>query len=138
VGGDHPTFRVRGRNFVFCDQTATHLTVKLPRQEAEAVVATDPRVAPAGYGLGRSGWITVTLDEPLDASSWREIEEWVRTSYTLVAPNALGRRAIERDAARADSAASENVEPRIPALTTLSGPGGVDDSGVKVCTTGMP
>lgn len=105
--GDHPTFRVRGKNFVFCDEAATHLTVKLPPEEAEAVVATDPRAEPAGYGLGRSGWISVTLDEPLDASSWREIEEWVRTSYTLVAPNALRRRAIEHDPTRAKSAASE-------------------------------
>src|SRR5215472_15039562 len=63
--GDHPTFRVRGKNFVFCDQTATHLTIKLPRDEAEAVAATDPRVEPAGYGLGRSGWISVALDERL-------------------------------------------------------------------------
>ena len=93
--GDHPTFRVRGKNFVFCDQTATHLTVKLSREEAEAVVATDPRVEPAGYGLGRSGWISVTVGERLDASSWREIEKWVRTSYVLVAPDALGRLVIE-------------------------------------------
>jgi predicted DNA-binding protein (MmcQ/YjbR family) len=87
--GDHPTFRVRGKGFVFCDQTATHLTVKLPRDEAEVVVATDPRVEPAGYGLGRHGWISVTLEGHLRESSWREIEEWVRTSYTLVAPKAL-------------------------------------------------
>jgi predicted DNA-binding protein (MmcQ/YjbR family) len=110
--GNHPTFRVRGKNFVFCDQTATHLTVKLPRDEAEAVVATDPRVEPAGYGLGRSGWISVTLHERLDASRWHEIAEWVRTSYALLAPNALARLVIEGDnAARADSAASEPSAP---------------------------
>jgi len=110
--GDHPTFRVRGKNFVFCDQTATHLTIKLPRDEAEAVAATDPRVEPAGYGLGRSGWISVALDERLDASSWREIEEWVRTSYALVAPNTLSRLVIEsRGAARTDSAASQRSAP---------------------------
>jgi hypothetical protein len=39
--GDHPTFRVRGKNFVFCDIDARHLTVKLPPDEAAAVVATD-------------------------------------------------------------------------------------------------
>jgi hypothetical protein len=61
-----------------------------------------------GYGLGRSGWISVTLDERLDASSWRETEEWVRTSYALGAPNALGHLVIEGDdPVRADSAASE-------------------------------
>jgi hypothetical protein len=68
----------------------------------------DPVGKETSYGLGRSGSISVTLDERLDALSWREIEEWVRTSYALVAPNALGVRVIEGgDAVRADSAESE-------------------------------
>jgi predicted DNA-binding protein (MmcQ/YjbR family) len=93
--GDHPTFRVRGKNFVFCDVDAIHLSVKLPKEEAEAVVATDPRVEPAGYGLGRHGWVAITLDRPLDADGWQELEEWVRTSYTLVAPKRLAGRVLE-------------------------------------------
>lgn len=59
--GGHPTFRVRGKNFVFSDQTAEHLSLKLPLAEAEAVVATDDDVSPAGYGLGRHGWIALTV-----------------------------------------------------------------------------
>lgn len=39
--GGHPSFRVRGKNFVFSDHTAEHLSLKLPLAEAEAVVATD-------------------------------------------------------------------------------------------------
>ena len=35
-----PTFRVRGKNFVFSDPTGRHISVKLPKLEAEAVVAT--------------------------------------------------------------------------------------------------
>jgi predicted DNA-binding protein (MmcQ/YjbR family) len=96
--GDHPTFRVRGKNFVFCDGEAVHLSVKLPKDEAEAVVATDPRVEPAGYGLGRHGWIAITLDQPLDAAGWQELEEWVRTSYTLVAPTKLAKIVLDHDA----------------------------------------
>ena len=96
--GDHPTFRVRGKNFVFCDGEAVHLSVKLPKDEAEAVVATDPRVEPAGYGLGRHGWVAITLDRPLDADGWRELEEWVRTSYTLVAPKKLAKIVLDHDA----------------------------------------
>ena len=69
--GDHPTFRVRGKNFVFCDAEAVHLSVKLPAAEADAVVATDPRVEPAGYGLGRHGWIAITLSSKLDRRGWR-------------------------------------------------------------------
>ena len=65
--GDHPTFRVRGKNFVFCDQDAGHLTVKLPHDEAAAVVAADTAVEPAGYGLGRHGWVSVTVPQRLPA-----------------------------------------------------------------------
>ena len=51
--GDHPTFRVNGKNFVFCDRAARHLSLKLPKDEAAAVIATDPHVDPAGYGRDR-------------------------------------------------------------------------------------
>ena len=95
--GDHPTFRVNGKNFVFCDPAATHLTVKLPKEEAAAVVATDGRAEPAGYGLGRHGWVSLILDGPVDDDGWRQIEEWVRTSYTLVAPRKLARLVVEED-----------------------------------------
>jgi predicted DNA-binding protein (MmcQ/YjbR family) len=89
--GDHPTFRVRGKNFVFCDQEARHLSVKLPTDEAGAVVATDPDVEPSGYGLGRHGWIAVTLPARPSAARWAQVEDWVRTSYALVAPKRLAR-----------------------------------------------
>jgi predicted DNA-binding protein (MmcQ/YjbR family) len=95
--GDHPTFRVRGKSFVFCDADATHLTVKLSKEEAAAVVATDPRAEPAGYGLGRSGWISATLGEDVAPDAWDEVEEWVRTSYTLVAPKSLARQVLASD-----------------------------------------
>jgi predicted DNA-binding protein (MmcQ/YjbR family) len=95
--GDHPTFRVRGKNFVFCDDTATSLTVKLDKEEAAAVVATDASAEPAGYGLGRHGWVSVTLDpDPVD-ERWAEVVEWVRTSYTLVAPKKLARVVLDAD-----------------------------------------
>jgi len=87
--GDHPTFRVRGKNFIFCDGTGSHLTVKLTKDEAAAVVATDPAVEPCGYGLGRHGWISVSVGPRAGAARWREIEEWIRTSYALVAPRRL-------------------------------------------------
>lgn len=86
--GDHPTFRVNGKNFVFSDVTAGHLSLKLSKEEAAAVVATDPDVDPAGYGLGRHGWIALQLVSP-DEDRWQQVEEWVRTSYTLVAPRRL-------------------------------------------------
>lgn len=52
-------------------------------------MATDPKADPTGYGLGRHGWISVSIPTTTSATRWREIEEWIRTSYTLVAPNKL-------------------------------------------------
>ena len=95
--GDHPTFRVRGKNFVFSDQAATSLSLKLPKEEAAAVVATDDTVEPSGYGLGRHGWISLTVDARTDDDRWQQLEEWVRTSYTLVAPKKLARVVLEED-----------------------------------------
>ena len=96
--GDHPTFRVNGKNFVFCDQAAHDLSLKLPKEEAAAVVATDPAVSPSGYGLGRHGWIAFSVDDDAGDERWRLIEEWVRTSYTLVAPKRLAKVVLAEDA----------------------------------------
>ncbi|MFZ0666587.1 MAG: MmcQ/YjbR family DNA-binding protein [Acidimicrobiales bacterium] len=97
--GGEPTFRVNGKNFIFTNQEATSVTVKLPKEEAAAVCATDPRAEPTGYGLGRSGWVSIKLEGKLNAAGWDEIEEFVRTSYTLVAPKKLARIVIEEDQA---------------------------------------
>jgi predicted DNA-binding protein (MmcQ/YjbR family) len=91
-----PTFRVRGKNFVFTNKEATGLSVKLPKEEAAAVVATDPGAEPTGYGLGRHGWVSVQVGAG-DEARWEQIEEWVRTSYTLVAPKTLARKVLAED-----------------------------------------
>jgi predicted DNA-binding protein (MmcQ/YjbR family) len=98
--GGEPTFRVAGKNFVFAGADARLLTVKLTVDEAAAVVATDPEVVPAGYGLGRSGWVSISLASRPSAARWRDVEEWIRTSYTLVAPKRLARQVLEQDQSR--------------------------------------
>jgi predicted DNA-binding protein (MmcQ/YjbR family) len=95
--GGEPTFRVNGKNFVFTDAEATGISVKLPKEEAAALVATDSRAEPTGYGLGRHGWVSITLSGRLSRDRWREVEEWVRTSYTLVAPKRLARQILDQD-----------------------------------------
>jgi predicted DNA-binding protein (MmcQ/YjbR family) len=93
-----PTFRVNGKNFVFASHDAGSLTVKLPKEEAAAVVATDDSASPSGYGLGRHGWVSVTVGDDAGDGRWEQVEEWVRTSYTLVAPKRLARRVLDEDA----------------------------------------
>jgi len=94
-----PTFRVNGKNFVFSAPDASSLTVKLPHDEAAAVVSSDAAATPCGYGLGRHGWITVTVPARASAARWRQLEEWIRTSYTLVAPKRLARIILDEDSA---------------------------------------
>ncbi|CAM3028921.1 hypothetical protein BST27_16370 [Mycobacterium intermedium] len=91
--GGQPTFRVRGRNFVFAANDGSSISVKLSQAEAAAVVASDPDAEPTGYGLGRHGWVSIRIGARASAERWREIEEWVHTSYSLVAPKTLARKA---------------------------------------------
>jgi predicted DNA-binding protein (MmcQ/YjbR family) len=93
-----PTFRVNGKTFIFSSPDASGISVKLTKEEAAAVVATDRDAEPTGYGLGRHGWVSVSIPNTTSAERWREIEEWIRTSYTLVAPKKLARAVLERDA----------------------------------------
>jgi predicted DNA-binding protein (MmcQ/YjbR family) len=92
-----PTFRVRGKTFIFSAPDASSISVKLTMEEAAAVVATDPGTEPTGYGLGRYGWVSLSIPSSTGAKRWREIEEWIRTSYTLVAPKKLARVVVEQD-----------------------------------------
>lgn len=92
-----PTFRVRNKNFVFSSKDGTGISVKLPKEEAAAVVATEPDAEPTGYGLGRHGWVSLRLATDADEARWQQVEEWVRTSYTLVAPKKLANQVLEED-----------------------------------------
>jgi predicted DNA-binding protein (MmcQ/YjbR family) len=95
--GGEPTFRVRNKNFIFTDLPVSRMSVKLPLEEAAAVVATDPDAKPTAYGLGRHGWVSVAVGRA-NARRWELVEEWVRTSYTLVAPKSLAKIVLAEDA----------------------------------------
>lgn len=58
---------------------------KLPESAHHALSL--PGASPAGYGLGRSGWVTLRLAEPLP--SLELSTEWIEESYRAVAPKSL-------------------------------------------------
>ena len=58
---------------------------------------SDPGAEPTGYGLGRHGWVSVELAPDADEARWQQVTEWVRTSYTMVAPKKLARMVLEAD-----------------------------------------
>jgi predicted DNA-binding protein (MmcQ/YjbR family) len=92
-----PTFRVNNKNFVFTNEAVTGMSVKLSKEEAAAVVATDPGATPTGYGLGRHGWVSIKVAANAGDARWNEIEEWIRTSYTLIAPKRLAKLVLAED-----------------------------------------
>ena len=68
------------------------MSVKLPISSAEALATTNS--APTGYGLGRAGWVTITL-----ASSPKPdvelLKDWIEESYRAVAPKKLSKLLME-------------------------------------------
>ncbi|MBI4955987.1 MAG: MmcQ/YjbR family DNA-binding protein [Myxococcales bacterium] len=60
--------------------------VKLPASAALALEL--PFVEPAGYGLGKSGWVTVKF-RPGELPPAALLKEWIVESYRAVAPKKL-------------------------------------------------
>ncbi|WP_086741953.1 MmcQ/YjbR family DNA-binding protein [Streptomyces glaucescens] len=64
------------------------VTVKLTDDTAHAHALTAPGAEPAGYGLGKAGWVSVPL-EPEGSPSAELLCEWVEESYRAIAPKRL-------------------------------------------------
>jgi predicted DNA-binding protein (MmcQ/YjbR family) len=87
---DHPwgedVAKVNGKIFVFLGPSMSkRITVKLDESHGHALAIDGAE--PTGYGLGKSGWVTVPLRAPgvtLDLLS-----DWVEESYRIVAPRRL-------------------------------------------------
>ena len=84
----HTALKVRGKAFAWLDESegTFSLTVKLPvsRDFAELF----DFASPAGYGLGRSGWISCRFaaGEAVDIDL---MKRWFAESYRAVAPKKL-------------------------------------------------
>ena len=86
----HSALKVRGKTFVFLNQSEEELSlsVKLPASRDFALIFD--WAEPTGYGLGRSGWVSArfgTDDEP----DLELLERWIVESYKAIAPKKLGR-----------------------------------------------
>ena len=79
---------MRGKTFAWLgdEDGKLGLTVKLPvsRDFAEVFDFAEP----AGYGLGRSGWITARF-APDEAPDLGLLKRWMAESYRAVAPKKL-------------------------------------------------
>lgn len=83
----HTALKVRGKTFAWLDKTeGLGMTVKLPISRDFALVFDFAREA--GYGLGRSGWITCRFDEGAEIDL-DLLRRWIAESYRAVAPKKL-------------------------------------------------
>ncbi len=82
--------KVKNKVFVFmgmAKQTAAlRMSVKLPLSGEK--VLTLPFAKPTGYGLGKSGWVSLQF-APGDLPSMELVAGWVLESYRAVAPKKL-------------------------------------------------
>ena len=93
----HTALKVRGKTFAWLteEEGVLGLTVKLPvsRDFAETFDFAEP----AGYGLGRSGWISCRFGEA-DAPDLDLLKRWLAESYRAVAPKKLAALLPDTDA----------------------------------------
>ena len=84
----HTALKVRGKIFAtLVDEAGTFsVTVKLPVSRDFALVFDFAE--PAGYGLGRSGWITASFGAG-EAPDIDLLKRWFAESYRAVAPKKL-------------------------------------------------
>ncbi|MEV6174618.1 MmcQ/YjbR family DNA-binding protein [Streptomyces sp. NPDC051954] len=64
------------------------VTVKLKDEEAHAHALTCPGAEPAGYGLGKAGWVSIPLEQQ-GAPAAELLCDWVEESYRTIAPKKL-------------------------------------------------
>ena len=81
--------KVRKKVFVFMghhEGKGIGLSVKLPQSGAAAL--SFPFATPTGYGLGKSGWVSVSF-KPGDVVPVPLLLAWIDESYRAVAPKKL-------------------------------------------------
>ncbi|HEX8217423.1 MAG TPA: MmcQ/YjbR family DNA-binding protein [Allosphingosinicella sp.] len=85
----HSALKVRGKTFCWLDMgEGLSATVKLPVSRDFAMVFD--WTEPAGYGLGKSGWVTARFPAGGEAPDLYLLRRWIAESYRAVAPKKLG------------------------------------------------
>jgi len=84
----HRAIKVKGKAFIFMalEDDSLSLSVKLPASAAQALEL--PFTEPAGYGMGKHGWVTASFG-PGDDVPMELVRAWLAESYRAVAPKKL-------------------------------------------------
>ncbi|SES72661.1 MmcQ/YjbR family DNA-binding protein [Stigmatella erecta] len=111
--------KVQGKVFVFLgtDSDEVGLSIKLPQSNAAALMM--PFATPTGYGLGKSGWVSVRFG-PKEKPPLALLRQWIDESYRAVAPKKLvagleGKGPEKPTAVKKASAAKKSAAAKKPA-----------------------
>ncbi|MDB5871585.1 MAG: DifB protein [Ramlibacter sp.] len=85
---EHDDLAVKGKTFAFMGVAGVplHMSVKLTVSHAQAL--QQPFAKPTGYGLGKSGWVTLAFDAG-DKPPVELLKRWILESYRAVAPKKM-------------------------------------------------
>ena len=116
--------KVRGKVFVFFgmadpekDAPYADYVMGVKLTNALLFAKSQPYVETMGYGLGKSGWVSVKM--PRGAAPMDLFKEWIDESYETVAPKRVAR--VSRSAPTGRARAAKR---RAPARRTTSRSGG--------------
>lgn len=108
--------KVRGKVFVFfglaepaADAPYADYVMGVKLTNALLFAKSLPYVEAMGYGLGKSGWVSVK--KPKGAAPMAMFEEWIDESYTNVAPKRKA--AVDRQAPGARTLRKKPVRERV-------------------------
>ena len=85
----HSAIKVNRKAFAFIgrhEDGRGSISMKLPSSADDALERKS--CAPTGYGLGKSGWVTITMGQP-DSPDAATLRAWIVESYRAVAPKRL-------------------------------------------------
>ena len=102
--------KVRGKVFVFFGLETSEGVMGVKLTNALLYAKSLPYVEPMGYGLGKSGWVSVNT--PKGAVPITMFEEWIDESYANVAPKRKTTVSSAAPKARARPAARRGSEHR--------------------------
>lgn len=106
----HLAAKVKGKAFAFMATSAdgVSFSFKLPRSNQAALAF--PFASPTGYGLGKSGWVSVEFkkgqDVPLEL-----LKEWLDESFRAIAPVKV-LKALDGEAAPAPAKKKKKAAPK--------------------------
>lgn len=91
---EHLDLVVKGKTFAFLniDGQALRTSLKLPKSQAKALEL--PFATPAAYGLGKSGWVAIQIQDDDDVPV-ELLASWLLESYRAQAPKSLLKRLDE-------------------------------------------